>query len=50
MGNQTWKISKGDSWFIPPDLPHEYRNDPNKSSSIIEVFTPQREEYPPDVP
>ena len=50
IGDQTWKISKGDSWFIPPGLPHEYRNDPKTPSLLLEVFTPQREEYPPDVP
>ncbi len=49
MGDQIWKIEKGDSWFIPPGFPHEYRNDLNKPSLVIEVFTPQREEYPPDV-
>jgi len=50
IGDQTWKVSKGDSWFIPPGLPHEYRNGPRMPSLIFEVFTPQREEYPPDAP
>jgi quercetin dioxygenase-like cupin family protein len=49
IGDHTWKVSRNDSWFIPPGLPHEYRNDPNMPGLIIEVFTPQREEYAPDV-
>lgn len=48
VGDKVWKVRKGDSWFIPPGVAHEYRNDPKKESTIIEAFTPQREEYPPD--
>ena len=50
MGDKIWKIKEGDSWFIPPGVPHEFRNSPDTSTLIIEVFTPRREEYPPDSP
>ena len=49
IGGKVWKISKGDSWFIPPGIPHEYRNRHDAQSFLIEVFTPRREEYPPDL-
>ena len=49
IGDQIWEIKEGDSWYIPPCVSHEFRNGPKKPSVLIEVFTPQREEYPPDV-
>jgi len=49
IGERIWKIGKGDSWFIPPGVTHEYRNHPDIQTLMIEVFTPRREEYPPDV-
>jgi quercetin dioxygenase-like cupin family protein len=50
VGGKIWKIGKGDSWYFPPGVPHEYRNTTDVQSLIIEVFTPRREEYPPDLP
>ncbi|MBI2649119.1 MAG: cupin domain-containing protein [Thaumarchaeota archaeon] len=48
VGDHVWKVKQGDSWFIPPGVSHEYRNDPKKESTVIECFTPQREEFSPD--
>lgn len=49
VGEKIWKVSQGDSWFIPPGMTHDYRNHSKKPSMVIECFTPQREEYGPDV-
>ena len=45
IGDQTFKVTPGDSWCIPGDVPHgaEIILD----SIAIEVFSPVRKEYLP---
>jgi len=53
VGERVWKISKGDSYFVPPGLYHELKTDSKLPSVVIDFFTPAREDYlnealPPD--
>lgn len=48
IGGKVWRVKAGDSWYIPPGVPHEFRNDVRRPSLLVEAFTPQREEAPPD--
>ncbi|MDA4129113.1 MAG: cupin domain-containing protein [Thaumarchaeota archaeon] len=40
-----WKISKGDSYFVPAGLYHELKTDRRLPSLIIDFFVPTREDY-----
>jgi quercetin dioxygenase-like cupin family protein len=44
VGNSIWKLAKGDSYFIPPGVPHELTTKGDKESVIIDFFTPERED------
>ena len=43
VGNETWHIKSGDSYFIPPGVTHEVKTTEN--CTIIDFFTPEREDY-----
>jgi quercetin dioxygenase-like cupin family protein len=45
VGESTWKMRSGDSYFIPPGVFHELKTDPEKTSLIIDFFTPERQDY-----
>lgn len=45
VGEETWTIKEGDSYFIPPGVKHELKSDPDRKTVIIDVFTPEREDY-----
>ena len=45
VGETVWKISKGDSYFIPPGLHHELKTDRKHETVVIDFFTPVREDY-----
>jgi quercetin dioxygenase-like cupin family protein len=53
VGEKVWKISRGDSYFIPPGIYHELKTDSKLPSVVVDFFTPAREDYlkealPPD--
>jgi quercetin dioxygenase-like cupin family protein len=55
VGDQTWKLRAGDGYYVPPDVPHELRSDPAVRTIILDVFTPERQDFlnetvPPDEP
>lgn len=55
VGEKSWKVRAGDAYYVPPDVPHELRADPKIPSVILDVFTPEREDFlpeavPPDEP
>jgi len=43
IGNETYEVSPGDSWSIPPDVPHEAKT--SAYCRAMEVFSPPREDY-----
>jgi len=45
VGERMWKISKGDSYFIPQGLYHELKTDSKLATVVIDFFTPAREDY-----
>ena len=45
VGEETWTMKEGDSYFIPPGVYHELKTDPDRNSVIIDFFTPEREDY-----
>ncbi len=48
LKDRTWKLRKGDTYYIPPGVPHELTTDPNVASVYIDFFTPEREDYLPE--
>jgi quercetin dioxygenase-like cupin family protein len=53
VGDSTWKVEAGDSYYIAPGVNHELKTDADKHSVVIDFFTPLREDYksesePPD--
>ena len=45
IGDETSRLSPGDSWNIPSNVPH--RAEIHEDSVAIEIFYPVREEYLP---
>jgi quercetin dioxygenase-like cupin family protein len=45
VGDKTWKLKKGDSYYIPPSMTHGLKIDPSSSASLIEFFTPLRRDF-----
>jgi len=45
VGDRSWKVRAGDAYYVPPDVPHEFHTDPAVPSVILDVFTPQREDF-----
>ena len=43
MGDERRELSAGDSWLVPPDVPHQVTA--LEHSLAIDVFFPPREEY-----
>ena len=43
VGNETWYMKSGDTYFIPPGVMHEVKTTEN--CVIIDFFTPEREDY-----
>jgi len=43
VGEAVWNMKKGDSYYIPPDVPHELVTS-NQECLIIDFFTPLRED------
>jgi quercetin dioxygenase-like cupin family protein len=43
LGNEKLELEPGDSWLVPPDVPHEVKA--LEDCIIIDVFSPPREDY-----
>jgi len=48
VGDQVWKMKKGDSYYIPPGVPHELRTSEKETSVMVDFFTPERQDYHPE--
>jgi len=53
VGEETWTVKEGDSYFIPPGVYHELKTNPDRETVWIDFFTPDREDFinealPPD--
>jgi quercetin dioxygenase-like cupin family protein len=45
VGGKTWKVRSGDSYFIPPKVPHELVTEGNSPCVVVDFFTPERDDY-----
>ena len=45
VGETVWKMSDGDSYFIPPNVYHELKTNSKRKSVVVDFFTPAREDY-----
>lgn len=43
VGDSVWTVRKGDSYYIPPDVPHELVTS-DQECLILDFFTPMRED------
>jgi quercetin dioxygenase-like cupin family protein len=43
LGKEKLELEPGDSWLVPPDVPHEVRA--LEDCTLIDVFSPPREDY-----
>jgi quercetin dioxygenase-like cupin family protein len=44
VGAETRTLGRGDTWRIPPDVPHEVRVGP-EGAVVVEVWVPAREDW-----
>ncbi|MDG6926140.1 MAG: cupin domain-containing protein [Nitrososphaerota archaeon] len=44
VGDRSWRLKKGDSYYIPPSVRHGVRFDPGVGAVLVEFFTPMRRE------
>ena len=45
VGEETWTVKAGDSYFIPPGVSHELKTYPDRKTVWIDFFTPEREDF-----
>jgi len=45
VGDMSWNIKAGDTYFIPPGVFHELKTDTDRVTVVIDFFTPQRADY-----
>ena len=43
IGEETYQVTPGDAWTIPPNVPHKAEIE--ETSEVFEVFSPVREDY-----
>lgn len=43
IGDEEWDLAEGDSWLVPPNVPHVVTA--LEDSVAIDIFSPPREEY-----
>ncbi len=53
VGDASWKMVRGDAYYVPPDVPHELHADSDRATVVLDVFAPERAEFrgealPPD--
>ncbi|MHA2495520.1 MAG: cupin domain-containing protein [Candidatus Hodarchaeales archaeon] len=44
-GGESIEVEAGTSFWIPPDVPHNFDATGNKPAILIEAFSPPREDY-----
>jgi len=44
VGSEDRSLARGDTWCIPPDVPHEARVGP-EGAVVVEVWVPGREDW-----
>lgn len=44
VAGKSWKLKKGDSYYIPPSVTHGLKTDPQTETQLVEFFTPMRRE------
>jgi quercetin dioxygenase-like cupin family protein len=44
IGDETREIARGDTWCIPPDVPHAVRVGP-EGAVVVEVWVPERDDW-----
>jgi quercetin dioxygenase-like cupin family protein len=49
IGGTEFKVKKGDGWYIPPGIQHGLRVDSSQSATVIDFFTPHREDFSKEV-
>lgn len=45
VGEKTWKLKKGDSYYIPPSMRHGLKIDAGVDTTLVEIFTPIRRDF-----
>lgn len=45
VGEKSWKLKKGDSYYIPPSATHGLKIDPGEDTLLVEFFTPIRRDF-----
>jgi quercetin dioxygenase-like cupin family protein len=45
VGEKTWKLKKGDSYYIPPSVTHGLKVDAGAETVLVEAFTPMRKDF-----
>jgi quercetin dioxygenase-like cupin family protein len=45
VGDKTWNMKKGDSYYIPPGIFHELFTSGNEQIIVVDFFTPERGDY-----
>ena len=48
IGNSLWKVKKGDSYYLPPSVSHEFKTVGKQQSVLVDFFTPERQDYHPE--
>jgi len=49
VGDLVWKMKKGDSYYIPPGVPHELRVG-GGGAVVVDFFVPERQDYHEQIP
>jgi quercetin dioxygenase-like cupin family protein len=44
VGEETREVTRGDTWCIPPDVPHSVRVGP-EGAVVVEVWVPGRDDW-----
>jgi quercetin dioxygenase-like cupin family protein len=44
VGDSVWRMKKGDSYYIPPGVPHELRVG-GDGAVVVDFFVPERQDY-----
>jgi quercetin dioxygenase-like cupin family protein len=45
VGEKSWKLKKGDSYYIPPSVSHGLKIDAGADTLLVEFFTPIRRDF-----
>ncbi len=45
VGGEEWSVKAGDSYYVLPNVPHQLTADPKISTVVLDVFTPEREDF-----